>query len=236
MTPTLLGPLPDDLRETVSTVTSWVFLLCIIPTIWPLRHRMADPRRTHPKPVTWGTWFIVGSMATIGQALGGVPVEAWIAKAFLSLGPLIIAVAALIRHEPLIVDAVDRWSLWLCVAGTAVYVPLYFGWFGPAEPVAAGLVVVGVAILVDSIAAVPTWHSALHRRAPIGEIVTFALALVAVLAVLCILPWPWTWLGSALLCFLALQMVSIIGTLAFGRSRVRRVSQAPPVGELPNLA
>jgi len=219
MTVTLLGPLDDGVIETVATVCRWIFLLCIIPTIWPLRHRMNDPRRTHPKPGMWLVWFIVGSMATIGQAFGGAPFDAWAAKAFLTLGPLIIAVLALLRHEPLVMNAVDRRSLVLCAAGIAAYIPLYFGWFGPADPLAAGLVVVGLAMLVDGIAAVPTWYDTVRRHVPVGEIVTFALAFVAVLATLAILPWPWTWLGSMLLVFLAAQQVTLIATMVIGRVR-----------------
>jgi hypothetical protein len=227
---TLLGPLSAHTVIVVSTVTSWIFLLCIIPTVWPLRHRFTDPRRTHPKPGMWGTWFIVGSMATIGQAFGGAAPESWIAKAALSTGPLIIAVWALIRHEPLIIEPIDRWSLILCGIGIVIYVPLFFGWIGPAEPEAAGLVVVIAAILVDTIASVPFILQALRRHAPIGEVVTFAIAFAAVLTVLAILPVPWTWLNNLLLCFLACQQIVIIWALLAGRARNPR--PARPVGGL----
>jgi hypothetical protein len=229
MTPTLLGPLSDGLRDVVSVATSWIFLLCIIPTVWPLRHRFDDPRRTHPKPGMWGTWFIVGSMATFGQAFGGAPPEAWVAKAALSAGPLIIAVWALLRHEPLIISAVDRWSLILCGVGILIYIPLFFGWIGPAEPEAAGLVVVLVAIVVDTIASVPFILQALGRAAPVGEVVTFGIALGAVLAVLVILPWPPTWLGHLLLCFLAVQQIFIIWSLQTGRDVHRAWPRPQPV-------
>lgn len=227
MTVTLLGPLPDGVIETVATVCRWVFLLCIIPIIWPLRYPLGHPKRTNPEPVTWGTWFLVGSMATIGQALGGAPVDAWLAKLFLSIGPLIVAVLAVARHEPWVANRVDRWSLALCAVGVIIYVPLTFGWVGPADPVTAGLIVINVAIVVDTIAAVPTCHSALRRHAPTGEVVTFACALTAVLVTLAILPTPWTWLGNALLCVIALQQVAIIATLVIGRRRTHPVPQRP---------
>jgi len=228
VTPTVLGPLDDGLREAVSLATSWIFLLCIIPTVWPLRHSFTDPHRTHPKPGMWLTWFVIGSMATFGQAFGGAPPEAWVAKAALSAGPLIVAVWALARHEPLVIEPVDRWSLILCGVGILIYVPLYFGWIGPADPVAAGLVVVVVAIVVDTIASVPFILQARRRHAPVGEVVTFACALAAVLAVLVILPWPPTWLGHLLLCFLACQQIVIIWALQAGRARNPRGTLAEP--------
>lgn len=219
MTPTLLGPLDNDLIETVATACRWIFLLCIIPIIWPLRYPLGHPQRTHPKPMTWGVWFLVGSMATIGQAFGGAPPDAWLAKLFLSIGPAVVAVLALLRHEPIVADVVDRWSLALCALGVAVYIPLTFGWIGPADPVLGGLVVINVAIIVDTIAAVPTCHSALHRHAPVGEIVTFGFALAATLVTMAILPVPWTWLSNALFVVLALQMIAIIASLVIGRAR-----------------
>jgi hypothetical protein len=225
MTTTLLGSLPNNLIDVVATVARWTFLLCIIPTIWPLRHPLGHPKRTHPKAMTWGTWFLVGSMATFGQAFGGAPPDAWLAKLFLSIGPLIVAVLAFVRHEPLVADAIDRWSLVLCAIGVIVYVPLFFGWLGPADPVLAGLIVINLAIVVDTIAAVPTCHSALQRRAPNGEIVTFVLALVATLATISILPLPWTWLGNALLCVLALQQIAIITTMVMGRMHSEKLSE-----------
>jgi hypothetical protein len=219
MTPTLLGPLPDGLIETVATVCRWAFLLCIIPIIWPLRHPMGHPKRTHPQPVTWLTWFLVGSMATIGQAFGGAAPDAWLGKLFLSIGPLIVGVLALARREPVAVNAVDRWSLALCAVGVALYVPLTFGWIGPADPVTAGLIVINVAIVVDTIAAVPTCRSTVQRYVPAGEIVTFAIVLPATLVTLAILPVPWTWLSNALFCVLALQMIAILTTMVIGRRR-----------------
>jgi len=219
MTVTLLGALPNPLIETIATVCRWVFLLCIVPIIWPLRHPLGHPQRTHPEPVTWLTWFLVGSMATIGQALGGAPYDAWAGKLFLSLGPLVVGVLALLRREPLVANTVDRWSLALCAAGVAAYVPLTFGWIGPADPVLGGLVVINVAIVVDTIAAVPTCYSALHRHAPVGEIVTFGVALAATLTTMAILPVPWTWLSNALFVVLAAQMVAIIVSLSLGRAR-----------------
>jgi hypothetical protein len=220
VTTTLLGPLPDATRAAVSQATSWVFLLCIVPLLWStVRYPYQHDKRAHPKPVMWATWFLVGSMATIGQALGGAPIESWRAKLFLSAGPAIVAIVALLWHEPLVITWVDRWSLWLCVAGVAVYVPLFFGWIGPADPVAAGVVVVVVAMVVDLTASAGQIYSVVREREPVTQIVTFGLALAAVLAVLCILPWPWTFLSAAIFVFLAVQQVCIIAALAVGRAR-----------------
>ncbi len=229
MTPTLLGPLDNGLIEAVATVCRWIFLLCIIPIIWPLRHPFEHPQRTHPLVVTWLTWFLVGSMATIGQALGGAAPNAWLGKLFLSIGPLIVGTLALLRHEPIVANRVDRWSLVLCALGVAIYIPLTFGWIGPADPVLGGLVVINVAIIVDTIAAVPTCHSALHRHAPIGEIVTFGFALAATLTTMAILPVPWTWLSNALFVVLALQMIAIIVSLVIGRARTPQATTTPEV-------
>lgn len=230
MTVTLLGPLPDGVVGAVSWLANALTLLCIVPLCWATwRHNYSDPKRAHPKPVTWGVWFVVGSVATVGMALGGAPASAWLLKLCLSLGPAVVAAVALYKGERLIVTRVDRWSLWLCALGIVVYVPLYFGWIGPADPVAAGLVVVGMAILVDVIAAGPTYHEAWRSPEPVAEIVTFGLALVSVLAVLCILPTPWTWLGSTYLVFLAFQMGSIIAVLWLGRRRVPRAAVQPEI-------
>lgn len=228
MTTTLLGPLDNTTIGVVSWVANILTLICIVPLCWStIRYDIDDPRRAHPKPAMWGVWFVVGSVATVGTALGGAPAAAWLLKGFLSLGPAIVAVVALYRGEKLIVTKIDRWSLWLCAAGIIVYIPLFFGWIGPAEPVTAGLVVVGMAILVDIIAASGTYHDAWQSPEPISEIVTFGLALLSVLAVLCILPWPWTWLGSTYLVFLAFQMASIIAVLWAGRRRSHRPLPAP---------
>lgn len=220
MTTTLLGPLSDATIATVLTITSWTFLLCIAPLLWSLHYPMQPtPPRAHPRPVMWATWFLIGSMATIGQALGGAPPQSWVSKAALSTGPIIVAAVALWRGEPLVITRVDRWVLWLCAAGVAIYVPLFFGWIGPADPVAAGVVVVVTAMVVDAIASVGTIYAAVREREPVTQIITFALALAAVLIVLCILPWPWTFLSAAIFVFLAVQQVCIIAALAIGRAR-----------------
>jgi len=170
--------------------------------------------------VAWGTWFLVGMVATVGLALGGAPTSAWTIKLFLSLGPAIVAVVALYRGERLLATRVDRWSLGLGGVGLVVYVLVYFGIIGPADPYAAGLVAAGTAIAVDAIGAWPTWMNGWRDGAPTAEVITFTLALASVVAVLCILPWPWTLLSSAYLMFLAVQMVSIIAVDIWGNARV----------------
>jgi hypothetical protein len=218
MTVTLLGPLSDATIAVVSTITSWVFLLCIIPILLSLRHPYyPSPPRAHPKPVMWATWFLVGGMATFGQMFGGAPPQAWVAKAALSAGPIIVAAVALWRGEPLVITVVDRWVLVLCAIGVVIYVPLFFGWIGPADPYAAGVVVVVTAMVVDAIASAGTIYSAIHEREPVSQIITFGLALAAVLGVLCILPVPWDWLSAAIFVFLAVQQVLIIVALVLGR-------------------
>lgn len=222
MTATILGPLPDGVVSAVSTAANWLVLLCVAPLCWATwRYPYDDPRRAHPSPVTWGIWFLVGMVATVGLALGGAPTSAWTIKLFLSLGPVIVAVVALWRGERLLATRVDRWSLALGGAGLVAYVLAYFGVVGPADPYAAGLVAVGTAIAVDAIGAGPTWAAGWRYGAPMAELVTFALALVSVVAVLCILPWPWTWLSATYLVFLGLQMVSIIAVDAVGRHRAQ---------------
>ena len=227
MTTTLLGPLPDGVISAVSWTANILTLLCVAPLCWStLRYDFDDPRRAHPRPVTWGIWFLVGMIATVGLALGGAPTSAWTIKLFLSLGPVIVAAVALYRGEKLLVTRVDRWSLGLGLLGVLVYIPIYFGWIGPADAYAAGLVAAGTAILVDAIGAGPTWEAGWRDGAPMPEIVTFALALVSVCAVLCILPWPWTLLSSAYLVFLAVQMVSIIAVDVWGNARVAATVEA----------
>jgi hypothetical protein len=226
VTETLLGPLPDTVITALSWATSWLFLLCIAPLLWSLHYPYRHPKRAHAKPVMWGTWFIVGSMATVGQALGGAPPQSWWAKGALSLGPIIVAVVAVLRHEPLVITRVDRWSLWMCLLGIVIYIPLYFGWLGSPVPYRAGEFVVVVAMLVDTVAAAGMLYGAWRGREPVTQIVTFALALGGVLTVLCILPVPWTFLSAGTLCFLAAQQVLIIGALAGGRARHPRETSA----------
>jgi len=219
VTTTLLGPLPDGVIATVSWTANVLTLLCVAPLCWATwRYDYDDPRRAHPRPVTWGIWFLVGMIATVGLALGGAPTSAWTIKLFLSLGPVIVAAVALYRGERLLVTRVDRWSLGLGLLGVAIYIPVYFGWVGPADAYAAGLVAAAAAILVDIIGAGPTWEAGWRYGAPLPEIVTFALAWVSVSAVLCILPWPWTLLSSAYLWFLWAQMLSIIAVDARGNA------------------
>jgi hypothetical protein len=215
VTTTLLGPLPDTVVTALSWATSWLFLLCLAPLLWSLHWPYQDGRRAHVKPVMWFTWFVVGSMATFGQAFGGAPPQAWWAKGALSAGPLLVAVVAVLRHEPLIITWVDKWTLWMCAAGILIYVPLYFG-FSHSD---AGVFVVVVAMLVDTVAAAGMLYGSWRGREPVTQIVTFSLALAGVLTVLCILPVPWTFLSAGTLCFLAVQQVLIIGALAGGRAR-----------------
>jgi hypothetical protein len=277
VTTTILGPLPDGVVSAVSTAANWLVLLCIAPLVYATaRYPYDDPRRAHPSPVTWGTWFPVGLVATIGLALGGAPTSAWTIKLFLSLGPGILAVVALYCGERLLATRVDRWSLALGGIGLLLYVLVYFGfigspavfysvlalafilaltagvvlrrgnrqraltvrkwsltlsgtavviyvlmYFGADDPYAAGLVAVATAIAVDAIGAVPTWVNGWRDGAPPAEILTFGLALVSVVAVLCILPWPWTWLSATYLVFLGLQMISIIAVDVWGRHRAQ---------------
>jgi hypothetical protein len=220
MTPTLLGPLDDATIAAVSWTANILTLLCVAPLCWATwRYDYDDPRRAHPRPVTWAVWFLVGMVATVGLALGGAPTSAWTIKLFLSLGPIIVAVVALYRGESWLVTAIDRWSLILGGVGVLLYIPVYFGWWAPADAYAAGLVAAGTAILVDAIGAGPTWEQGWRHGAPLAEIVTFGLAFLSVCAVLCILPWPWTLLSCAYLIFLAAQMVSIIVVDALGSHR-----------------
>src|SRR6478752_10742429 len=149
MTTTILGPLPDGLISAVSAAANWLVLLCIVPLCWATWRPYDDPRRAHPSPVTWGIWFLVGMVATVGLALGGAPTSAWTIKLFLSLGPAIVAVVALYRGEKLLATRVDKWSLALGGIGLVFYVLAYFGAIGPADPYAAGLVAVATAIAVD---------------------------------------------------------------------------------------
>lgn len=228
MTTTLLGPLQDGTIMAVSWTANALTLLCVAPLCWATWKAKDDPQRAHPSPVTWGIWFLVGMVATVGLALGGAPTSAWTIKLFLSLGPVIVAAVALYRGERLLATAVDRWSLALGGVGLLAYVLVYFGVIGPADPYMAGLVAVGTAILVDAIGAGPTWANGWRDGAPLAEVVTFTLALVSVVAVLCILPWPWTWLSATYLVFLALQMASIIAVDVAGRRRVRPETPLAP--------
>lgn len=243
MTTTLLGPLPDGTISAVSWTANILTLLCVAPICWATwRYDHDDPRRAHPKPVTWGIWFLVGIVATVGLALGGAPTSAWSIKLFLSLGPVIVFAIALWRGEQLIVTRADRWSLILGGIGVVVYVVVYFGWLatylpsyfwwmGAGDPYTAGLVAAATAIVVDTIGAVPTWVNGWEHGAPTAEVVTFALALVSVLAVLCILPWPWTLLSAAYLVFLALQMASIIAVDYRGRRHIPEARKADDLTE-----
>jgi len=233
MTETLIGPLSDTTIVAVTWATSWLFLLCITPLLWSLHYPYEHPRRAHAKPVMWGTWFIVGSMATVGQALGGAPFESWWAKAVLSTGPLIVAVVAVLRHEPLVITKVDQWTLWMCLIGVAIYIPLFFGLLGPAAPEGAGIFVVIVAMVVDTVAAAGMLYGAWRGREPVTQIVTFTLALGGVLTILCTLPVPWTFLSAGIFVFLAAQQVLIIAALIGGR--VRHPAPVPPTSTMPPM-
>lgn len=212
-------PVSEGTANLIGTTASIATLLCIIPMCVAMFRPYEDEKRAHPSPITWGLWFFVGMVATTGMALGGAPFSAWILKLGLSLGPIIVAVIAWLRDEPLIANTVDWWSFAIGTAGLIVYILLYAGVVGPSDPYAAGVAAVIAAILVDIVAAWPTWYSAVHRSAPMSEIITFAIAWVSVSAVLLILPLPWEFLTWAVLTFLWFQMLSIIGTLWWGRIR-----------------
>lgn len=215
VTETIIGTIHVSTATTVGWISSIITLLCVVPLMIATRRGEA-----RPSPVTWAVWFAVGMIATIGMALGGAPLSAWLIKLGLSLGPIAVAIYAVRCGVPWTADRTDRVSLTLGMAGTALYAAVYFGALGPADPVSAGLVAVGTAMAVDAIGAWPTWVRA--WRYPHDELIlTYALALSSVIAVLVTLPLPWTWLSASYLVFLALQMASIIALLAAGRLRDR---------------
>jgi hypothetical protein len=218
---TILGTVPAGVIDVVSWLASAITLLCVVPLcVATLR------RKARPSPVTWTIWAAVGLVATFAMALGGAPWSAWLLKGALSLGPIAVAGCALGAGIPMVADRFDRWSYVLGSLGAGVYAYLLVEGITAAT---AGLVAVGAAMAVDAIGAVPTWRRAWKH--PHDELIlTYALALASVVAVLCILPVPWTWLSSAYLCFLAVQMVSIIGVLWAGRRRAREPSEAARYG------
>lgn len=212
---TILGMVPATVVDVVSWLASAVTLLCVAPLCV-----LTWQRKAHPSPVTWAIWAAVGIVATAAMALGGAPWSAWLLKGALSLGPVAVAVVASVRGGSWQADRIDRVCLYAGALGTVVYAVVLIG---GTEAASAGLIAVGMAMLVDAIGAGPTW--ARGWREPRGELIlTYALALGSVLAVLCILPWPWTLLSAAYLCFLAVQMISIIAVLYAGRRRDARVA------------
>lgn len=217
MTPTLLGDIPASVADAVGLASSIATLLCVAPLVYLTWIRHPDGR---PSPVTWSTWFAVDLVATLGMALGGAPFSAWVLQLGLSLGPLVVAAVALHRGVAWRATKLDRWSLGLAAVGLTVYVLVYFGAIGPADPVTAGIVAVVVAMLVDAIGAGPTWYQAWTD--PREPAITYVVAWFAVAAVLLTLPLPWTFLSAAYLVFLAVQMLSIIAALRAGRGRARR--------------
>jgi hypothetical protein len=218
---TILGMVPAGVIDVVSWLASAVTLLCVLPLCI-----LTWQGKAHPRPVTWAIWAAVGIVATLAMAVGGAPWSAWLLKGALSLGPVAVALIAAYKGEGVVADRVDRWCLVVGSVGTFAYGLLLTQGADAAE---AGLLAVGTAMLVDAIGAVPTWLNA--WRHPHDELITtYALALASVVAVLCILPVPWTWLSSAYLCFLAVQMASIIGVLWVGRRRVREPDQAARYG------
>lgn len=211
MITTVLGPLPAGLVETLGIATSVLTLLCVLPLC-----ALTWLGRKHPAVVTWGLWAPIGLVATVGMALGGAPWTSWLLKGFLSAGPLLVAIVSAIKGGSWRTDRFDKLVIALGALGTVAYVAVYFGAIGPADPAAAGVVAVCMAILVDGIAVWPTWVRA--WRNPHGELVfTYLVAWCCVLTGLLIMPLPWTFLGSAILIFLALQMLSIIVVLVSGR-------------------
>lgn len=209
MISTLLGPLPAALVALIGYAASALTLLCVVPLC------VATWRgRAQPSPVTWTVWALVGIVATVAMARGGAPAPAWLLKGALSLGPVAVAVVAAVRGVRWQADVTDRGSLVLGLVGTAIYA--FTG---------QGLAAVYTAMLVDAVGAVPTWRRAWSH--PYGELVlTYALALASVVAVLVTLPLPWTALSAAYLSFLAVQMASIIAVLVAGRRRVRAAALA----------
>lgn len=204
---TIIGSVPEGWAIAVGWLSSVITLLCVVPLCWATLKGHASPR-----PVTWAIWAGVGLVATVAMARGGAPFEAWLLKGALSLGPVAVALAATLAGVRWVADWSDRISLPLGLAGLVIYA--FTG---------VGLVAVFVAIAVDVIGAVPTWRNA--WRNPYDElIITYALALVSVLAVLGVLPLPWTWLSASYLCFLAVQMTSIIAVLVLARRKARHAA------------
>jgi hypothetical protein len=193
----------------IGTVAKLVTLFCVGPLVYlTLRRR---PGGT-PSAVTWGIWAAVGLIATVAMWHGGAPTDAWHEKLALSLGPVAVCAAALYRRVPWKMSRHDTWSLWLGLAGILVYIGT-----GAGE----AMIAVGTAMVVDGIGGWPTLVKA--WREPYGELITtYALALASVIAVLAILPLPWTWLSASYLLFLAVQMTVIIGTFVVARRDERR--------------
>jgi len=212
-------PLSEDVASTVAVVISWVFLLCIIPLLIATRRPFNDPRRAHPSPVMWGTWFFSGMVSSVGLLLSGQPLITWLGKTALSLGPLIVAIVAIKCGEKIVATTVDKVCGIIAVLGLIGYCIMYFG---EHDAITAAYISVFSVMLIDSVAIVPGWHDAYTSPEPIAEIVTFSIALLAVIAALSILPLPWTFLSAGLFCFLGLQMVSMIVVLYVGRVRHQR--------------
>jgi hypothetical protein len=212
MITTIVGPLPAGLVAALGVVTSVLTLLCVVPLcVQTVRNK------AHPAVVTWGLWAPIGLVATVGMALGGAPWTAWLLKGFLSAGPLIVAVVAARYGGTWRTDRFDQTVIAVGVVGTIAYILATLVLEAPWAPYVA----VGMAMLADGIAVWPTWKRA--WRNPNNELIfTYAVALGCVLTGLIITPLPWTFLGSAILIFLALQMASIIGVLQYGRIQDRR--------------
>jgi len=220
---TIIGPVDPVTAAWVAVIATAVTMLCVAPLcIATWRHQ------AHPPVVTWAIWAPIGLSAALGSYLGGAPITTWLIKLGLSVGPIAVVIVGLLRGEPFIASRLDRWCVAFGGAGIVAYVLVYFGAIGPADPVAAGLIVVGVAILVDCIGAGPTWRKAWRERGTLAEVATFALALASVVAGLATLPLPWTLLSSSNLLFLAAQMASIIAVLLAGRARKRLDARPGP--------
>jgi len=219
ITKTLIGPIPDDVVSTIAYVLSWVFLLSVAPLCVATVQKKASP-----SPIMWGTWFFSGMVSSVGLLLAGTPLVTWLGKTALSVGPLIVAVVALFCGVKLVATTVDKVCGIIAVLGLIGYCVVYFG---ENDPIAAAWVSVTAVILIDSAAIIPGWYDAYNSAEPIAEIVTFVIALAAVIAALCILPWPWALLSCTLFIFLGLQMVSMIVVLQLGRVRHQRGLAVP---------
>jgi hypothetical protein len=214
---TLIGPISESTASAIGVIAPIISLLCIIPMCVALFKPYDAAGRSHPPPVTWGLWFFVGLVATVGIALGGAPFASWGYKLGLSLGPIIVALLAVWRKEPVIATRIDRLTFYIGTGGLLLYIVIYTA---TSDPVAAGWISVIAAMVVDTIAAWPTWHSAMNRHAPMAEVITFAIAWVTTTVVLLTLPVPWTFLSAGIFVFLWFQMLSIIITLLIGRKRI----------------
>jgi len=172
----------------------------------------------------WGTWFFAGMVSSVGLLLSGQPLVTWLGKTALSLGPLIVAVVALWYGEKLVATTIDKVCGIIAVLGLVGYCIVYFG---EHDAVTAAYISVFAVMIIDAVAIIPGWHDAYTSAEPLAEIVTFSIALLAVIAALSILPLPWTFLSAGLFIYLGLEMVSMIVVLYVGRVRHQRGLTVP---------